>query len=187
MAERENMEKDPTPVPPAPGAGGPLTKTLPWLIPTGVVLVFAAGGFLVGRAFGTRGQAGKAAGAEAAAPEESTPPLKAGVSETWYYELDPMVVNLNEPGVTRYARMGLTLEVSGAMDEKDGRPFLDQKKPLMKHWLTLFLANQTIEDMRGEKNLTRMKTQISDNLNANLFPGSKPRIKGILYREFAIQ
>jgi flagellar basal body-associated protein FliL len=97
------------------------------------------------------------------------------------------VVNLNEPGVTRYVRVGLTLEVSSAMEEKEGRPFLDQKKPLIKHWLTLFLCNQTIEDARGEKNLIRMQTQICDTLNANLFPGSKPRVKGVLFREFAIQ
>lgn len=188
MAEPESTEKIPNPAPPAPKAEGPLTKILPWLIPTGVVVVFAAGGFLVGRAFGTRGHAGTAAGAEAApAPVETMPPLKAEASENWYYDLDPLVVNLNEPGVTRYVRIGLTLEVSSTMDEKDGRPFLDQKKPHVKHWLTLFLANQTIEDTRGEKNLTRMKTQICDTLNANLFPGTKPRIKGILYREFAIQ
>jgi flagellar basal body-associated protein FliL len=187
MAEPENTEKSPNPEPQAPKAGGPLTKILPWLIPTGVVLVFALGGFLIGRAFGTRGQAGTAAGAEAAAPVESTPPVKAGAGESWYYELDPAVVNLNEPGVTRYVRVGLTLEVSSAMEEKEGRPFLDQKKPLIKHWLTLFLCNQTIEDARGEKNLIRMQTQICDTLNANLFPGSKPRVKGVLFREFAIQ
>jgi flagellar protein FliL len=187
MAEPESSEKAPNPASPAPKPEGPTTRILPWLIPTGVVVVFAAGGFLVGRAFGTRGQAGTAAGAEAAAPVETAPPLKAEAGESWYYELDPLVVNLNEPGVTRYIRIGLTLEVSSVMDEKDGRPFLDQKKPLVKHWLTMFMANQTIEDIRGEKNLTRMKTQICDTLNADLFPGAKPRIKGILYREFAIQ
>jgi flagellar basal body-associated protein FliL len=187
MAEPEDTEKTPIPEPQASKAEGLLTKVLPWLIPTVVVLVFAIGGFLVGRAFGTRGQAQTAAGAEATAPAESAPPLKAGVGAGWYYELDPVVVNLNEPGVTRYVRTGLTLEMSSTMDEKDGRPFLDQKKPLLKHWVTLFFANQTIEDTRGEKNLMRMETQISDTFNTNLFPGSKPRIKSVLFREFAIQ
>jgi flagellar basal body-associated protein FliL len=58
---------------------------------------------------------------------------------------------------------------------------------LMKHWLTLFLSNQTIEDARGERNLMRMQAQISDTLNNGLFPGSKPRIKNVLFKEFAIQ
>jgi flagellar FliL protein len=191
MAEQQDNEKNKDPVLEAPKAQGPLARILPWLIPAVVVILFAAGGFLIGRAFGTRGQAQNAAGAEtgdpaqAAVPEE--PALKAGTGQNWYYDLDPVVVNLNDPGVTRYVRISLTLEVSSTMDEKEGRPFLDQKKPLMKHWLTLFLSNQTIEDARGERNLMRMQSQISDTLNNGLFPGSKPRIKSVLFKEFAIQ
>jgi len=191
MAEQENTEKNEGPDFEAPKAKGPLAKILPWLVPAVAVIVFAGGGFWIGRLFGTRGQAQAASGAEASGPAESAwtkgPALKPGTGESWYYELDPVVVNLNEPGVTRYVRIGLTLEISGTMDEKEGKVFLDQKKPLMKHWLTLFLSNQTIEDARGEKNLTRMQTQISDTLNTGLFPGSKPRIKSVLFKEFAIQ
>ena len=191
MAEPEDNEKHKDSEREAAKPQAKPAGILPWLIPTVVVVLFAAGGFLVGRSFGTRGQAQNAAGAEANRPPESTlprePDLKAGTGQSWYYDLDPVVVNLNDPGVTRYVRISLTLEVSSAMDEKEGKPFLDQKRPLMKHWLTLFLSNQTIEDARGEKNLMRMQTQISDTLNNGLFPGSKPRIKSILFKEFAIQ
>lgn len=191
MAEQENTERSKTAEPSAAKAPGPLTKVMPWLIPALVVLAFAVGGFLIGRSFGTRGSAQNVAGAEHNAPAtpapSKEPALKADTGESWYYDLDPVVVNLNEPGVTRYARVGLTLEVGATMGEKEGRPFLDQKKPLMKHWLTLFLSNQTIEDSRGEKNLTRMETQITEAFNSNLFPSAKGRINGILFREFAIQ
>ncbi len=191
MAEPENAEKKKEPGVEVPKTQGPLARVLPWLIPALVVVFFAAGGFLIGRSFGTRGHAQAAAGAESNTPAEAAlpkePDLKAGTGQSWYYDLDPVVVNLNDPGVTRYVRISLTLEVSSAMEEKEGRPFLDQKKPLMKHWLTLFLSNQTIEDARGEKNLMRMQTQISDTLNNGLFPGSKPRIKSVLFKEFAIQ
>jgi flagellar basal body-associated protein FliL len=166
-------------------------SNLKWLIPAVVVIVFAAGGFLIGRLFGTRGSVQTASGAEAHAPAKPASSKPAahppGAGESWYYNLDPIVVNLNEPGVTRYVRVSLTLEVSGALAEKEGRLFLDQKKPLMKHRLTLFLANQTIEDMRGERNLVRMQTQISDLLNNGLFPGDSPQIKSVLLQEFAIQ
>ena len=185
MAEQENTEKNQEVEIDLPKPKGPFAKILPWLVPAVVVLVFAVGGFWVGRLFGTRGQAQTAAGAEIDGPKE--PALKPGTGESWYYELDPVVVNLNEPGVTRYVRIGLTLEVSGTLDEKEGRVFLDQRKPLIKHWLTLFLANQTIEDARGEKNLTRIQTQISDTLNKGLFPGGKPRVTSVLFKEFAIQ
>jgi flagellar basal body-associated protein FliL len=191
MAEQETTEKTKSPEPEASKSVGASTKILPWLLPTLVVLVFAVSGFVVGRLFGTRGPARTAAGAEQTTPAEAQkakePALKSDAGQNWYYDLDPIVVNLNEPGVTRYVRIGLTLEISSAMEEKEGRPFLDQKKPLMKHWLTLFLSNQTIEDTRGEKNLMRMQTEISDTLNNNLFPGSKPRIKSVLFKEFAIQ
>jgi len=191
MAEPENAEKKKEPELEVPPAQGPLARLLPWLVPALVVVLFAAGGFLIGRSFGTRGRAQTAAGAEsapgAAATQPTEPELKTGTGQSWYYDLDPVVVNLNDPGVTRYVRISLTLEISNVMDEKEGRPFLDQKKPLMKHWLTLFLSNQTIEDARGEKNLTRMQTQISDTLNNGLFPGAKPRIKSVLFKEFAIQ
>ncbi len=191
MAEPEETQKNKDPKPEVPKAPGALARVLPWLIPALVVLFFAAGGFLVGRSFGTRGRAQNAAGAESNNPAQAAlptePDLKAETGQSWYYDLDPVVVNLNDPGVTRYVRISLTLEISSAMDEKEGKPILDQKKPLMKHWLTLFLSNQTIEDSRGEKNLMRMQTQISDTLNNGLFPGSKPRIKSVLFKEFAIQ
>jgi flagellar basal body-associated protein FliL len=191
MAEPEDNRKNQDPELEAPKAQGPLARILPWLVPALVVVLFAAAGFLVGRSFGTRGQAQNTSGAELNHPAEAAlpkePDLKAETGESWYYDLDPVVVNLNDPGVTRYVRVSLTLEISSAMDEKEGKPFLDQKKPLMKHWLTLFLSNQTIEDARGEKNLMRMQSQISDTLNNGLFPGSKPRIKNILFKEFAIQ
>jgi flagellar FliL protein len=191
MAEPEGNRKNKDPELELPKAQGPLARMLPWLIPALAVVLFAAAGFLVGRSFGTRGQAQNVSGAESNSSAEAAllmqPDLKAETGENWYYDLDPVVVNLNDPGVTRYVRVSLTLQISSAMEEKEGRPFLDQKKPLMKHWLTLFLSNQTIEDARGEKNLMRMQSQISDTLNNGLFPGSKPRIKNVLFKEFAIQ
>ncbi len=191
MAEQEGSEKSQAPEFEAPPVPGPRAKILPWLIPAVVVLVFATGGFLVGRSFGTRGRAQTAAGAESGHAADTAPlkePVpKDGAGRNWYFDLDPIVVNLNDPGVTRYVRISLTLEVGGTMDEKEGKVFLDQKKPLMKHWLTLYLSNQTTEDARGEKNLMRMQTQISETLNAGLFPEGKPRIKSVLFKEFAIQ
>ena len=109
------------------------------------------------------------------------------MNEGWFYELDPVVANLNEPGVTRYVRISLTLDITQAWVQEEATLFLDQKKPLMKHWLTLYLANQTIEDMRGERNLVRMQANIRDIFNQGLFPNAQPRIKDVLFKEFAIQ
>lgn len=189
MAEPGKTEKNQQPEIPLPEKTGPMAKVMPLLIVGGVVVVFAAAGFVVGRLFGTRGQAQTASAASAT---ESEPTIKDAKSkdkkaDNWFFELDPVVANLNEPGVTRYVRITLTLEVTGAWAELDAKPILDQKKPLLKHWLTLYLSNQTIEDTRGKTNLLRMQSNISDIFNQGLFPNAQPRIMSILFKEFAIQ
>jgi flagellar basal body-associated protein FliL len=122
---------------------------------------------------------------EVVAKEKKKPGFEKG--EPWFYDIEPIVANLNEPGVTRYVRVALTLEVGNGMATKEGTEFLDQKKPLLKHWLTLYLSNQTIDGVRGEKNLRQVQTQIADALNQGLFPNGKPRIVGVLFKELSIQ
>jgi len=191
MAEQENTESEKNTEQKAPESKGLLAKLLPWVVTGSIVIVLAAGGFIVGRVFGTRGQAQTASAAEPVNPADAARPNAPGIladtGGSWYYDLEPVVANLNEPGVTRYVRVGLTLEVSSTLDQKEGMVFLDQKRPLIKHWLTLHLANQTLEEIRGEKNLLRLQTGISDALNQGLFPDRKPQIKRVLFKEFAIQ
>ena len=191
MAKQENAENAGDLELQAQGGGGVAGRLVPWLITALLVIVLAAAGFIVGRLFGTRGRAQSASGAQlsdsSTTDETQMPPLQPDTGETWYYELDSVIANLNEPGVTRYVRVGLTLEIAGTLSEKEGIAFLDQKKPVMKHWLTLYLSNQTIEDARGEMNLTRMQTQISDLFNEGLFPGAARPIRRVLFKEFSIQ
>jgi flagellar basal body-associated protein FliL len=194
MAEPEKTEKAKEAETPLPEVKGKMAKMMPLLIVGGAVVLFATAGFLVGRMFGTRGQA-QTAGAAPAAKEEAPAHKASGKEgesegnkgECWYYELDPVIANLNDPGVTRYVRITLTLEIVGAWGQEEGKLVLDQKKPLLKHWLTLYLSNQTMEDTRGKTNLLRMQSNISDLFNQGLFPNAQPRIANILFKEFAIQ
>jgi len=189
MAEPEKVEKGKDADPALPPNKSPMAKMMPWLMVGGMVVVFAAGGFFVGRLFGTRGQAQTASAAQTPKAENQLKELSPAENKDdgWFYELDPVVANLNEPGVTRYVRISLTLDITQAWAQEEAKAFLDQKKPLMKHWLTLYLANQTIEDTRGERNLLRMQTNIRDTFNQGLFPNAQPRIKDVLFKEFAIQ
>lgn len=189
MAEPEKVEKRKDAEPALPPNQGAMAKFGPVLIIVAAVVVFAAGGFVVGRLFGTRGGSQTASAEQAAANETALKDLDpvADKNEGWFYELDPVVANLNEPGVTRYVRISLTLDITQAWVQEEATLFLDQKKPLMKHWLTLYLANQTIEDTRGERNLVRMQANIRDIFNQGLFPNAQPRIKDVLFKEFAIQ
>jgi flagellar basal body-associated protein FliL len=195
MADEPNVTKEQDSPLPAPSAEIPLPKSgqgkaMPWLITAVTVIVCAAGGFLVGRVFGTRGNTQTVSAAEPAghatkAPEKSKPGSEK--SESWFYDIEPIVANLNEPGVTRYVRVALTLEVGNGLEAVAGKELLDQKKPLLKHWLTLYLSNQTLEGIRGEKNLRLVQTQVTDALNQGLFPNDKPKIVNVLFKELSIQ
>jgi flagellar basal body-associated protein FliL len=170
---------------------------LPWLIPVGAAVLFIVFGFAAGRLFGTRGKAQNVSAAEANNPPEvqvaheskEGKEGKEGTAKggTWYHDTEAVIVNLNEPGVSRYVRMSLTLELGNGLAEAEGKPFLEQRKPLLKHWLTLFLSNQTIDDIRGEKNLRQIQNKIMDIFNQGLWPDAKPRIVGVYFKEYSIQ
>ena len=118
--------------------------------------------------------------------------LKANGSATdsqknWYYDLEPVVANLDVPGVTRYVRATITLEINPEVEKKKGIALLEEKTPLLTNWLTIYLASLTLDDIRGDRNLKRVQLQILDAFNEKLFPDTKPQIKHILFKEFAIQ
>ena len=161
---------------------------LPWIIVGVTVLVCAALGFVFGRIFG-----GPSSSAAADPGANHGPGLAAGgnaknlETASWYYDMEPVVANLDEPGVTRYVRATLTLEMSSEMEQKKGASFLDQRKPFITNWLAIYLASLTLEDIRGDQNLKRIQAQMLDILNEKLFTDARPKVKHILFKEFAVQ
>jgi flagellar basal body-associated protein FliL len=107
--------------------------------------------------------------------------------EAWYYNMDPVVANLDEPGATRYIRTAFILEMSPDISVEKGTALLEQKKPLITNLLTIYLAGLNIEVTRGDKNLKRIQSELCDTLNEQLFPESKPMVKRVLIKEFAVQ
>jgi flagellar basal body-associated protein FliL len=167
-----------------------IKRLLPWIVLGIAVAICAGAGFGIGRLFAGSG-ADKPA--QSAPQDQSTKAenLKATGSadaqKIWYYDLEPIVANLNVPNVTRYIRAALTLEMDPEMDEKKGKSFLDEKKPVLTNWLAIYLAGLGLEDIRGDRNLKSIQSQILDVFNEKLFPNSKPQIKQVLFKEFAIQ
>jgi flagellar basal body-associated protein FliL len=168
-----------------------VTRFLPKVIIVVVVVIFAGAGFTLGRLI-----AGSPTSQTAGASEDGQSPdlenLKAKGSgadsqKCWYYHLEPVIANLNVNDVTRYVRASLTLEVSVDVDEEKGTAFLDEKKPVLTNWLTVYLASLSLDDIRGDTNLKRIQSQVLDAFNEKLFPDSKPKIKNILFKEFAVQ
>ncbi|MHC4757463.1 MAG: flagellar basal body-associated FliL family protein [Planctomycetota bacterium] len=168
-----------------------------WIILVVVVAGSAGAGIGVGRIFARSKDKSQTEQQTTPAPEpqqqlESDAILAEDTSEnpkSWYY--DPpesliIVANLNEPGVNRYVRMSLIMEVDPVVDQARGTAFLDEKKPVLVNYLTVYLSSLSIEDVRGDKNLKRIQTQIKDLLNEKLFPNAKPQIISILFKEFSI-
>lgn len=168
---------------------------LQWIIMAVVVFVCAGAGFGLGRLFAGYGQPQSPLPSQQTEPAPIPPAQKTtedapteNSKGIWYYnDLEPVAANLNVPNATRYVRVTLTLELSSELDEVKGRKLLDAKKPALKNRLTLYLASLSIEDCTGTKNLMRIRSEILDAFNQELFPDSKPQIRKIYLKEFVIQ
>lgn len=193
------------------GKGGLLV----WVI-TGVVIVAGAtGGFALSQLMGSTAAAhdpnapAEAGPAEKFNPYHGAPTAQkaesghggghgakkaeaSNVSQTlegsWIYDkLDPIVANLDEPGVSRFVRVTVILEMNKNIDVTGGMAFLDEKKIVLQDWMTTYLAGLSLEDVRGSRNLTRIKQDVLDHFNQILFDQGKPYVDRVLFKEFAVQ
>jgi flagellar basal body-associated protein FliL len=165
-----------------------IKKILPFVIMIIFVGVCAGAGLGLGKILaGTNTTDTDANEISPEAPKEEKVDFGGESDKFWYYNLEPAVVaNLNEPGVTRYISASLTLQMS-VLNEKEMKVFLDEKTPILRNWLYLYLSGLSIANIQGDKNLKSIQSQICDGFNKELFPNSKPQIKQILIREFPIQ
>jgi len=189
--EQEKKEKQEATKPEAADKKSLVGRLLPKIIVAVVVVGFASAGLILGRLFAGSG-APQTPGASEQYRSAQVEKLKAKDSadddqKTWYFDLEPVVANLDVADVIRYVRASLTLEVSSEVDEKKGTAYLNEKKPILTNWLTVYLASLGLDDIRGDRSLKRIQSQVLDAFNEKLFPDSKPRIKRILFKEFAVQ
>ena len=152
------------------------------------MVVFAGAGFTLARLFAGSTTSGVSEQGQSSQLENmDAKDAGADSQKRWYYHLEPVIANLDVDDVTRYVKASLTLELSSEVDEKEGTAFIDEKKPILTNWLTVYLASLSLEDIRGDRNLKRIQSQVLDAFNEKLFPDSKPNIKNVLFKEFAVQ
>lgn len=197
MADKDNEKTKEKKDPSAEGKVGILT----WIIMAAVVLVLSGSGFVVGRlvadSAGPRSQAEIAEQAAAQAEvkavdeagNESGTDSQTKTSDTWYYDqLASVVVNPDEPGATRFVRVGLILEMNATFTKENAEKLIkEQKEPLLVNWLNLYFKGLSLDQMEDEKDMNHILAQITDAFNEILFPNAKPQIKRTLIREFNIQ
>ncbi|HOQ04505.1 MAG TPA: flagellar basal body-associated FliL family protein [Anaerohalosphaeraceae bacterium] len=163
-----------------------------WAMLGAVILGALSGGFALSQLLGgTDAECPAAQPAEDGMVEKNFDEFlsKNGKNQSaWIYDgLEAVVSNLDEPGVTRYVRVTVSLEMSPEMDRAKGEPYLDERKLVLRDWLTTFFAGLSLEDVRGSRNLEKIKRQIQEQFNEMLFPNGRPYIQRVLFREFAVQ
>ena len=168
-------------------------RFLPWMIIGVVVMVCAGAGFGLGRMLGgsaeppVREAEQKVDGVDQTVDLSQDNASAGDSGKTWYYDMDPVIANLNEPGVTRYVRASFTLEISAETDRKKGTALLDEKKPILTDMLFVYLSGLSLKEIQGDKNLKSVQSRIREMFNEKLFPDSKPQIKRVLIKEFPVQ
>ncbi len=130
------------------------------------------------------GSGGHGAGGHGAADANSEE--KKPVDGPCFIPFGRIVVNLNDPTLTRYLSIEVTLQAEG-LDEDDVKSAIETRKPILQTWLTGHLADKSIEDVRGKVGINRLRREIQDNFNSLLFTDGRERIQDILFEEFHVQ
>jgi len=183
MPEDENNEQS-TVDAPAEGegnqAGGELGKVLKIILPVGIAVLFGAAGHLASR-IGTPSPSKAAETSELPSPQTQPSGRK-----DIYYDLEPIIVNLNEPQVARYLRVTLSLAIAGK-DYEAAVKTIEKKTPEVKNWLIIYLSDLSLKDVRGAKNLNRIRRDVHDSLNERLWSGERPLITKVILKEWIVQ
>jgi len=95
-------------------------------------------------------------------------------------ELDPLVVNLDDVGSTRYLKLSATVEVSNADAEKE----LLEKRIVIKDTLLGFLSSLKPADTKGYEGKESIKEEMIKRVNNVV---SKGKIKNIYFTEFVVR
>ena len=189
--DKDQLEQDAGREKKASASNGSGFSMITWILLAGVVLVGSVGGFALSQLIG--GPAGAAEGEQKEVKREKHPLDKVidskSAAPTWLYTLpgEPIVANLDEPGVTRYVRVGIAFEMKGELSQEKGSAYLVEKELKIRDQLNTYFANLSLEEVRGERNHNRIKMEVRDQLNKMLFPEDKPIINKILFTQIAIQ
>lgn len=191
MASDKGQDKQTSKTTPAPTEGGKIGWMF-WVMLGAVAAGALSGGFALSQLLGgTDSECPAAQTAETDKVEKNFDEFLLKNSQNqpaWIYEgLEAIVSNLDEPGVTRYVRVTVSLEMSPEMDRAKGEAYLNERKLVLRDWLTTYFAGLSLEDVRGSRNLEKIKRHIREQFNELLFPNSRPYIQRVLFREFAVQ
>ena len=147
----------------------------------GVIAACAAGGFVAQKII-------KGGGPEEAKADAETEALAPPVpqEEFSYYEFDSIRANLLVPQRMRYIVVTPILAI-GKDNYQAASAAIEKKKVELRSWLTVYLHGCTLDDVSGAENLNRIRREIQDEFNDQLWPDGRPLIDHVLFKDFGIQ
>lgn len=122
-----------------------------------------------------------------------------------------IVVNLNEPALTKYLSLDITLQVDAkdlelvrqivvlppteavgetkekGKDQSHAKSSVASRLPILRTWLTSHLADKSIEDVRGKVGVNRLRREIQDQFNVLMFDDGRERVRDVLFEEFHVE
>lgn len=153
-------------------AKGSSTKTIIIV----AILVLLSNGIWAGLFFVTQNNS---TGAEAAAAEP--PPDKAPSAEPGpLHELEPFVVNLNEPEGTSYLRVKINLELESESSKKE----LESRMVQLRDGYISLLSSQSVAQLRTIEDKNRLR---ADLLKSAQDIVSKRHIRAVYFTDFMMQ
>ncbi|HEY0191393.1 MAG TPA: flagellar basal body-associated FliL family protein [Kofleriaceae bacterium] len=93
--------------------------------------------------------------------------------------LDPFIVNLDEPGTSRYLKITLEAEVTSAK----GQEALEKSKQLIRDTVLSYLSGLHVKDTLGGEAKDKIRTELTERLK-KLMPD---KIRRLFFQEFVVQ
>lgn len=140
----------------------------------------AVSGFIL---FQTMGQSSAhPAAAAAAVPAEGTAPTPDQANQITgpVIPLDPFVINLNEPGPSRYLRIQLQIELRDGAATKS----LEKSKQLVRDDILSYLSGLRVADTLGPENKDRIRDALARRVGERLGP---QQVNRMIFAEFVVQ
>ncbi|MFO0033917.1 MAG: flagellar basal body-associated FliL family protein [Planctomycetota bacterium] len=69
----------------------------------------------------------------------------------------------------------------------DVESLIEGKKAILKNWLISHLADKSLDDIKGKFGHSRLRREISEYFNQQLFEDGVERIQDILFKELNVQ
>lgn len=94
--------------------------------------------------------------------------------------LDPFIVNLNEPGASRYLKVTIQLE----LQQKDTDKLIEKSKQLIRDDFLSYLSGLSLKDCLGGKAKDKIRTDLLAKIDDII---GTHRVKRMFFQDFVVQ